>query len=49
MGQNETSAGFRLNPDRDERHSINEEPFMSRIIPTKNRLLAFNKQQGRCY
>jgi 5-methylcytosine-specific restriction endonuclease McrA len=53
IGQIEFSAGFRFNPDRDERPFSNEEPFMHRPIH-KFRLLryrqqAFKRQKGRCY
>lgn len=48
IGQIEFSAGFRINPMGDERHFSNEEPFMSKVI-SKNRLLAFKKQEGRCF
>jgi hypothetical protein len=52
IGQIEFSAGFRINPVRDERPSTTEVSFMSyRIfnLLRKNRLLAFKKQEGRCY
>jgi hypothetical protein len=48
IGQIEFSAGFRINPVRDERIFSKEESLMYKVIP-KNRLLAFNDQHGRCY
>ena len=48
FGHSEFSVGPRLNPDREERSSGNEDLFMCQAI-SKNRGCAYSEQHKRCF